>query len=70
MQLGVGTLIVFIISVLIVVFITQIIWNNVMPDIFGIKKIDFWQTIGLLILANILFGGHCSASNVSFYQMS
>lgn len=67
MQLGVGTLIVLIISVLIVVLITQMIWNSVIPDTFGLKKIDFWQTLGLLILANIFFGGHCSASNVTYY---
>ena len=67
MQLGVGALIVFIICVLIVVLITQTIWNNVVPDTLGLKQIDFWQTLGLLILANIFFGSHCSASNVSLY---
>lgn len=37
-----------------------------MPDVFGTKQIGFWQTVGLLILVNILFGGHCNA--VAFYH--
>lgn len=37
-----------------------------MPDVFGIKEIDFWQTFGLLILSGIFFGGHCNATNVSY----
>jgi hypothetical protein len=32
-----------------------------MPDIFGTKQIGFWHSVGLLILANILFGGHCNS---------
>ena len=68
MQLGVGSLIVLIICVIIVVFIVQMIWNNVMPNVFGTRQIDFWQTLGLLVLANVFFGGHCSASNMTLYQ--
>lgn len=31
------------------------LWNWIMPDIFGLTKITFWQAIGLLLLSNILF---------------
>ena len=68
MLLGISFLIVLIVSILVGVFIVQLIWNQVMPDVFGLKQIDFWQTLGLLILANVFFGAHCNASNVSLYQ--
>jgi hypothetical protein len=38
-----------------------------MPDVFRTNEIGFWQTVGLLILVNILFGGHCNASTISYY---
>ncbi len=58
-----------IIAILISVLFVQIIWNMVIPDIFGLKEISYWQTLGLLILANIFFGGHCNASNMNSYTM-
>lgn len=67
-MVGLGALIVFIIAVLIIVFITQWLWNAVMPEVFGTKQIGFWPTLGLLILANIFFGGHCNASNMNMYM--
>jgi len=34
------------------------LWNALIPDIFsGAKAITFWQAIGILVLAKILFGG-------------
>ena len=33
------------------------LWNGLMPALFGLKMITFWQAIGLLILARILVGG-------------
>lgn len=39
----------------------MILWNWLMPMLFGLTKITFWQAIGLNILAGILFG-HSSAS--------
>ena len=33
------------------------LWNWLMPAIFGLKMITFWQAIGLLILGRILVGG-------------
>jgi len=38
-------------------FIVMSLWNGLLPPIFGIKTIHFWQAIGLLLLARILFGG-------------
>lgn len=62
---GLGALVVLIVSVVIVVFITQLLWNYVMPEVFGLKELEFWQTLALLILTGIFFGGHCNAANMS-----
>ena len=33
------------------------LWNAVMPDVFAsLKPITYWQALGILILAKILFG--------------
>ncbi len=34
-----------------------LLWNWLMPAIFGLGVITFWQALGLLVLAKILFGG-------------
>lgn len=33
------------------------LWNHLMPGIFGLPPISFWQAVGLLALSWILFGG-------------
>jgi len=33
----------------------MLLWNALMPDIFGIIEISFWQALGLMILSSILF---------------
>src|SRR5690606_39508079 len=35
---------------------TLLLWNWLMPDLFGVPQIDFWQALGLLVLSKILFG--------------
>ena len=37
--------------------ITMWLWNALLPDIFGVACISFWQALGLLALSRILFGG-------------
>jgi hypothetical protein len=37
--------------------IVMLLWNWLMRDIFGLITINFWQALGLLALAKILFGG-------------
>lgn len=32
------------------------LWNWLMPELFGLRPITFWQAWGLLILSRILFG--------------
>jgi hypothetical protein len=33
------------------------LWNLLMPEIFGLPQIGFWQAVGLLSLSWLLFGG-------------
>ena len=35
---------------------TMLLWNWLMPAIFGLTAICFWQALGLLALCRILFG--------------
>ena len=36
--------------------VTQL-WNWLMPGLFGLHAIGFWQALGLVILSKIFFGG-------------
>jgi len=33
----------------------MLLWNGLMPTIFGLPEITFWQACGLQLLATILF---------------
>jgi hypothetical protein len=33
------------------------LWNWLMPDLFGLRAISFWQAVGLLGLSWLFFGG-------------
>jgi hypothetical protein len=37
--------------------IVQWLWNWLMPTLFGLREVTFWQAIGLLALSRILVGG-------------
>lgn len=47
----------FLLFVSLVPYITMLLWNALMPVIFGIKSITYLQAFGLLILSKILFSG-------------
>lgn len=44
-------------------FIVMWLWNSLMPDIFNLKTITYWQAIGLFVLIKILVGGVSTTSN-------
>lgn len=37
--------------------VVMLLWNFLIPSIFGLTTISFWQALGLFVLARILFGG-------------
>jgi len=38
-------------------FVVMSLWNWLMPQLFGLHPIGFWQALGILFLSKILFGG-------------
>lgn len=40
-----------------VVALFQWLWNMTMPDVFNLKKINYWQAFRLMLIAGLLFGG-------------
>ena len=37
--------------------VVKLLWNWLLPPLFGFREITFWQALGLLVLCRILFGG-------------
>ena len=37
--------------------VVKLLWNWLLPELFGFRQITFWQALGLLALCRILFGG-------------
>ena len=37
--------------------VVRLLWNWLLPPLFGWPAITFWQALGLLVLCRILFGG-------------
>ena len=37
-------------------FVAMWLWNHLMPALFGLRAISFWQALGLLVLSRLLFG--------------
>jgi hypothetical protein len=37
--------------------VVRLLWNVLLPPLFGWSTITFWQALGLLVLCRILFGG-------------
>jgi hypothetical protein len=44
-------------AVLAISFVVMSLWNWLMPSLFGLRLITFWQALGLLVLSKILLGG-------------
>jgi predicted tellurium resistance membrane protein TerC len=61
-MIGAGIIIAIIITVLVIGFgyVVMYLWNWLMPAVFGLTTITFWQAIGLGLLSKLLFGGFSS----------
>lgn len=35
----------------------MLLWNWLIPEIFGVTPITYWQAVGILVLVKVLFGG-------------
>lgn len=38
-------------------FVIMWLWNWLMPEIFGLTTLTYWQAVGIFILFKIIFGG-------------
>ena len=38
--------------------IVMLLWNAILPQVTGVRYITYWQAVGILVLAKILFGGY------------
>ena len=38
-------------------FAVMWLWNRLMPNLFGLHVLNFWQALGLLVLSKILLSG-------------
>lgn len=47
----------FILALILLGGTVMFLWNWLMPTIFGLTTLSFWQAIGLFILARLLFSG-------------
>lgn len=48
---------------LVVAFPVMVLWNGVMPAVFGLKSITWLQALCIYVLCSILFKPHGSSSN-------
>ena len=47
----------FVAMLVLVGYVVERLWNWLMPTIFGLRLLTYWQAFGLLVLSKILFGG-------------
>ena len=43
--------------------VVKLLWNWLLPTLFGWREVTFWQAVGILVLCRILFGGHVGRSH-------
>ncbi len=46
----------------------KLLWNWLMPVIFSLPAISFWQAAGMMLLVNILFRWNVSVSSSEYKQ--
>lgn len=51
----VGTVLVW---TVIVALPVQLLWNWLMPKIFGLPEVTFWEALGLVLLSSLLLKSH------------
>lgn len=37
-------------------WVIMLLWNNILPEVTGVKTISYFQAMGILVLSKILFG--------------
>lgn len=64
---GVGVVVLGAVSVVAFAFIGSVpiylLWNDLMPSLFGIKQVTFWQALEVSLLASSLFNSSHSSKS-------
>ena len=55
--IGIAFGIAFVLFIVLGGIVVQWLWNWLVPGIFALRRITFWEALGLLALCRILFGG-------------
>ena len=55
--IGIALAMAFVLFIFLGGIVVQWLWNWLAPDIFALRRITFWEALGLLALCRILFGG-------------
>lgn len=37
-------------------YVVMLLWNWLMPEIFGLTEVTYWQALGILLLSKLIFG--------------
>ena len=53
---GIAIFVFLAVIMLVIGYVVMQLWNWLMPEIFGLGTLTYWQAFGLLILAKIIFG--------------
>lgn len=53
----IGFIVFAIVLLALLAYVVMLLWNNVVTGIFSVVAISYWQSLGLLVLCKILFGG-------------
>jgi hypothetical protein len=65
---GVGIAVVGVLAAALLGFVVMSLWNWLLPALFGMKAVSYWQAMGLLILSRILLGGFHRHHRPSFHH--
>ena len=55
--IGIALAIAFVLFIVLGGLLVQWLWNWLVPDLFGLRRLTVWEALGLLALTRILFGG-------------
>ena len=39
------------------VWVVMLIWNAILPDVIGVREVNYWQMLGIIFISRLLFGG-------------
>ena len=49
-------------------FVVMSLWNWLLPALFGVARITYWQAVGILVLSKLLFGGIRGGGAAMFWR--